>query len=62
MLHSPVKREGPRNPDENVVYIFTKLPNSVQELNQFLGSKSSQTRIQHNQIYDEVCIFDEGSP
>jgi hypothetical protein len=54
MLDSPVKRDSGKKLDENIVYIFTKLPNSVDELNKFLGNTSGQTRIQHNMIYDEV--------
>ena len=54
MLHSPVKRDGVKNQDENVVYIFTRLPDSTQELNLFLGSKNFNTKIQHTHIYDEV--------
>ena len=57
MLHSPVKRDSAKNQDENVVYIFTKLPNSLKDLNQFLGYKTNQTRIQHNLIYDEVITW-----
>ena len=57
MLDSPVKRDSGKNFDENVVYIFTKLPDNFNELNRFLGSTLAQTKVQHNQIYDEVIIF-----
>lgn len=54
MLDSPVKRDSGKNLDENIVYILTKLPNSGDELNKFLGTTSGQTRVHHNLIYDEV--------
>ena len=60
MLDSPVKRDSGKNLDENVVYIFTKLPDTAQELNRFLGvasaAGSAQSKVQHNHIYDEVML------
>jgi hypothetical protein len=43
--------------DDNALFIFTKLPDTAKELNQFLGTRLSQSRIQPNVIFDEVSSF-----
>lgn len=56
MLHSPIKKVK-SSLDDNALFIFTKLPDTSKELNQFLGTRLSQSRIQSNIIFDEVIIF-----
>lgn len=53
LMHSPVKMNG-KNNCLNAVYVFTKLPNSNEELCQFMGKPKMKRRFGHKDIYDRV--------
>ena len=57
MLNSPVKRLG-KDGKENVVYIFSRLPNSNIEMKRFLRNKPIGSHVNHKDIFE--AVFNNG--
>ena len=53
LMHSPVKLKG-KATALNAIYTFTKLPNSQDEMNSFMGKPKSKRRFNHKDIFDRV--------
>ncbi len=53
LMHSPVKTRGKFHAS-NALYVFTKLPNSHEELCQFLGKPKIKRRFNHKDIFDKI--------
>lgn len=56
LLNSPVKFNDSKNSSSNSVYIFTKLPNTNDELCQFMGKPKVKRRFNHKDIYDKLFL------
>ena len=53
IMHSPVKKFGKKTA-LNSVYVFTKLPNDNDELNQFMGKPKIKRTFTHKDIFEKI--------